>query len=193
MRLLSHQSFAPRIISVAMFFLSPSLAAADGGTIRLSEHTGNYQITVFSAPTPARAGPVDVSVFIQDAVNLEPVSDVLVKITATRRGSPDEVLSHAATTDAATNKLYRAAIFALPEPGWYSLEVSIDGVLGKAQAHFMLEAAEPLPEWLAMWPWVGWPVVAILLFGGHQFLVRRRLLSGGPRQGIPGQPCIRQV
>jgi hypothetical protein len=117
---------------------------------------------------------VDISVFIQNAATLEPVSDVQVTITAARRDYPDVVMSHLATTKAATNKLYRAATFDLPAPGWYSLEVSIDGFLGKARVHFELEAVEPLPEWVAMWPWIGWPVVAILLFGVHQLLVRRR-------------------
>jgi hypothetical protein len=81
---------------------------------------------------------------------------------------------HPATTEAATNKLYYAATFDLPEPGWYALEVSIAGARGEAQVHFDLEAAEPLPPWLAVWPWLAWPVLVILLFGIHQLLVRRR-------------------
>jgi hypothetical protein len=174
MRLLRLDGFAFRLLPVSVLFLSPSLAAADGGTIRLSERKGNYQITVFTAPTPLRAGPVDISVFVQNAATLEPVSDVQVTISATWRGSPDVVIQHPATTDAATNKLYYAATFDLPEPGSYSLEVFIAGTLGDAQVHFELEAAEPVPAWLAMWPWVGWPVLAILLFSIHQLLVRWR-------------------
>jgi hypothetical protein len=154
--------------------LSSCQAKADGGTIRLSEQKGSYRITVFTAPTPVRAGPVDISVLVQEAVTEEPVSEVQVAIKAVRRGSPGVGLVHPATTEAATNKLYYAAIFDLPEAGWYSVEVSIDGARGKALVHFDLEAAEPLPSWLAMLPWVGWPVLAIGLFGIHQFLVRRR-------------------
>jgi hypothetical protein len=97
-----------------------------------------------------------------------------VTIKAVRRGSPAVTIHHPATTEAATNKLYYAALFDLPEPGWYAVEVSIDGALGAALVRFELEAAEPLPPWLAMLPWVGWPVLATLLFGIHQFLVRRR-------------------
>jgi hypothetical protein len=152
----------------------PSSLRADGGTVRLSEQKGNYRITVFTAPTPLRAGPVDISVFVQEAATEEPVPEVRVTIKAVRRGSPRTAICHPATTAAATNKLYHAAIFNLPEPGWYSLEVSIDGALGKARVRLEMEAAEPLPPWLVMWPWVGWPVVAILLFGVHQLLVRKR-------------------
>ena len=151
-----------------------SFLRADGGAVRLSEQKGNYRITVFTAPTPLRAGPVDVSVFVQDAATEEPVSEVRVAVKAVRRGSLGAPIRHAATTEAATNKLYRAAIFNLPEPGWYALEISIGGALGEARVCFEVEAAGPLPSWLVMWPWVGWPVVAVLLFGVHQLLVRRR-------------------
>src|SRR5437016_2241901 len=83
--------------------LSPSHARADGGTVRLSERQGNYRLTVLTAPTPLRAGPVDVSVLIQDIATGEPASNVQVMIKATWRDSPDLVLQHAATTEAATN------------------------------------------------------------------------------------------
>ncbi len=159
-----------------LLFLFPSLAWADGGAIRLSERQGNYRLTVLTAPTPLRAGPVDVSVLVQDAATGEPVSNVQVMIRAIWRGSPALAIEQAATTEAATNKLYRAALLDLPEPGWYTLEVSVAGAArGEARVHLELEAAEPLPASLSLWPWVAWPVVVILLFGIHQFLVRRKL------------------
>jgi hypothetical protein len=173
MRLPRRDRFAC-LLPVSALFALPSLAVADGGTVRLSEQKGNYRITVFTAPIPLRAGPVDLSVLVQDADTGELVSEVQVTIKAVRSGSPDIAFRHRATTESATNKLYYAATFDLPEPGWYSVEVFIDGVLGKAQVRFELEAAEPLPSWLAMLPWVGWPVLAILLFSIHQLLVRWR-------------------
>jgi hypothetical protein len=163
------------LLLVSSFILHPSsFLRADGGTLRLSEQKGNYRITVFTAPTALRAGPVDISVLVQAVATGELVSEVQVTIKAVRSGSPDIAFRHRATTESATNKLYYAATFDLPEPGWYSVEVFIDGVLGKAQVRFELEAAEPLPSWLAMLPWVGWPVLAILLFSIHQLLVRWR-------------------
>jgi hypothetical protein len=160
---------------VSSFILHPSsFLRADGGTVRLAEQKGNYRITVFTAPTPLRAGPVDISVLVQDASTGEPASDVHVTIKAAWSGSPAVAIQHPATTEAAINKLYYAATFDLPESGWYSLEVSIDGAPGEVQVYFDLEAAEPLPPWLAMWPWIGWPALAILLFSIHQILVRWR-------------------
>jgi hypothetical protein len=137
------------------------------------------RITVFTAPTLLRAGPVDVSVFVQAAATGEPASGVQVTLKAAPRGSPAAASYHPATTEAATNKLYHAATFDLPEPGWYSVEVSIDGALGEAQVRFELEAAEPLPQCLAMWPWVSWPGLAIVVFAIHQVLVRRALGGKG--------------
>ncbi len=151
-----------------------SILHADGGAVRLSEQKGNYRITVFTAPTPPRVGAVDVSVLVQEAASQEPASGVQVSITAERTGSSGIVSRQSATTQGATNKLYRAATFDLPEPGEYTFEVSIDGTLGVEQVRFELEAADPLPTWLAMSPWVGWPIVAMTLFGIHQLLVRWR-------------------
>ena len=174
MRRLHPDRLVSCLLPVCVLFVFPSLAMADGGTIRLSERQGNYRLTVFTAPAPLRAGPVDVSVLIQDATTGEPASDMQVMIKAVWRGSSALAIHHPATTEAATNKLYYAATFDLPEPGWYALEVSVAGAQGEAQVHLELEAADPLPACLALWPWVAWPVVVMLLFSIHEFLVRRR-------------------
>jgi hypothetical protein len=115
---------------------------------------------------------VDVSVLVQDAATGELASGVQVTVQAVRSGSPGAAIHQPATREAATNKLYHAAVFDLPEPGTYRMEVSITGALGEAQVRFEVEGAEPLPTWVAMLPWVGWPALAVLLFCLHQFLVR---------------------
>jgi hypothetical protein len=147
---------------------------ADGGAIRMAQRKGNYQITVFTTPTPLRAGPVDISVLVQEADTLTPVAEAQVDIKATQRGEHGATISHPATSEAATNKLFRAASFELPAAGTWELEISINGPLGTTQAGVDLEVAEPLPRYLTMWPWVCWPVVPIVLFSAQQFLVRRR-------------------
>jgi hypothetical protein len=162
-----------RLLLVSSFIVHPSsFLRADGGTVRLSEQQGEYRITIFTSRTPLRAGPVDVSVLVQDAATGELAAGVQVTLNVVQRGSACVVFRGPATTETATNKLYREATFDLPEPGWYSVEVSVAGIAGKAQVRFELEAAEALPSWLAMLPWFGWPVVAIALFSVHQLLVR---------------------
>jgi len=147
---------------------------ADGGAVRLLERVGNYQIAVFSAPTPLRAGPVDVSVLLQNGQTHEPISGARVTIKATKRDEPDVTVFRLATADAATNKLFDAAIFDLSTAGRWELEVSVDGPLGTAQARTEIEVGEPLPPYLTLWPWVCWPIVPILLFAIHQRFVTRR-------------------
>jgi hypothetical protein len=142
--------------------------------VRLSERQGGYQITVFTSPTPFRAGPVDISVLVQDAATGEPVPGAQVTVRAAPQGRSGEAIDSRATTEAATNKLFYAAVFELPEPGWWEVEVAIADQRASARVRFALEAAEPLPQWLTLWPWFGWPGLAILLFCLHQVLVRRK-------------------
>jgi hypothetical protein len=149
-----------------------ALAAADGGLIRLSENKGGYRITAFSAPTPFRAGAVDISVLVQDAATGEPLTESVVTVRMTR--SDRTALEYPATSESATNKLLQAAQFELPEPGRWELQVEVEGVHGRTVLTAGLEASEPLPRWRELWPWIGWPAMAIALFGIHQVLERSK-------------------
>src|SRR5207237_7492588 len=100
------------------------------------------------------------------------VLDGSVAVTATPRDHPAWAVRRLATAEAATNKLFRAAEFELREPGWWDVEVSIEGPLGNEHGQFEMEAAPPLPKWLALWPWFSWPVLIIVLFGVHQLAVK---------------------
>ena len=150
-----------------------SLARADGGAVRLRERAGAYQVTVFTAPTPLRAGPVDLSVLVQDgAGECVPEARVVVRLTARGTG---EALEYPATAEAATNKLFRAAVFELPESGWWDVEVDVEGTHGPALLRFGVEADQRPPRWLELWSWFAWPALAVALFGFHRVLVRRRI------------------
>src|SRR5262245_40678803 len=136
---------------LSSFILHPSsFVVADGGTVRLAQRQGNYQITLLTSPTPLRAGPIDLSVMVQNAENSELVTDGQVAIRVTRQGHARAALSRVATSDEATNKLFRAANLVLPERGWWDVEVSIDGPMGDAHTRFAMEAGQPLPKWQAL-------------------------------------------
>jgi hypothetical protein len=177
-------------LSVVAFFLSSliphpsSLARAHQGAVRLCERAGDYQLAVFTLPAPFRAGPVDVSVLVQDAATGECAAQARVTLRLTARGS-GRVLEQPATSGASGNKLFREAAFELPEAGWWDVEVSVDGPLGPARARFPVEAGEAPPRWLDLWPWFGWPALAVVLFGLHRALARHRVapvgkVSSGP-------------
>jgi hypothetical protein len=148
-----------------------SLARADGGTLCLRERAGNYQIAVFTAPTPLRAGPVDVSVLVQDAATGKQLSEARVAVSLTQS---DRSLTYPATAAAATNKLFHAAQFHLPGPGRWNLRIDVEGPRDSATVQCEMEAAEPLPSGFELGPWIGWPFAVVILFGLHQLLVRRR-------------------
>ncbi len=146
-------------------------AAGDGGQVRISARKGGYRITVFTSPAPFRAGPVDVSVLVQDAANGEALPQARVIVEMAKRGQLP--LRYPATHEAATNKLLHAAPFDLAEPGRWDLTVRVEGPHGEAVVGCGLEVAEPLPHWLELWPWICWPALAVALFGIHQVLARR--------------------
>jgi hypothetical protein len=154
-----------------------AVASADGGAVRYSEQRYDRLITVFTAPTPLRAGIVDVSVLIQDANSGNPLPDVPVTVTAYPIHNPEGRIRSPATTEAATNKLLRAAQLDFAESGQWRVELAVEGLERNPSIGFDVEVAEALPSWVQTALWIGWPLAAIALFALHQFLVRRRPLQ----------------
>jgi hypothetical protein len=50
-----------------------AVALADGGRVVVVERQGDYRISVFTSPEPLRAGPIDISVLLQDAETGQPI------------------------------------------------------------------------------------------------------------------------
>ncbi|MGH7222119.1 MAG: hypothetical protein ACRELF_02730, partial [Gemmataceae bacterium] len=167
------------VLVLAVVLLHPrGMLHADGGAVRLSERHGEYRITVFTSPTPLRAGPIDISVFVQDVASGEPIAATRVTVRATPRHPAGESSYHPATTAAATNKLFQAAVFDLSEAGWWDVEIVIEGLREPIEVSFAMEADKPLPRVWEMAPWIAWPVLVIVLFCVHQGLARRKPRAG---------------
>jgi len=150
------------VILLGSLVMAP-FAHADGGLVRFSEPCGKYHVTVFTQPTPFRVGPVDVSVLVQEAATGRTVdADVTVRLR--RQGQTEAEVVCSATEAAATNKLLRAAVFDLPAPGMWEVQIEVAGAFGSVDCGFALSAEEPLPAWRTHWPWFVWPVVPVLLF-----------------------------
>lgn len=159
---------------------SCSSAFGDGGRICARESFGDCELTVFASPNPPRAGPVDVSVLLQNSQTGTVAADANVTVELTSSNPKVPPIRAAATSATATNKLFRSALVTLPEAGRWDVRVLCTLPETAAQAvHFSLDVAPPLPPWLAVWPWFAWPVVAIVLFVIHRLLVARRQLAGG--------------
>ena len=166
------------LVVICCFLYSCSRLPADGGAVRAREQAGAYRVTVFTSPTPLRAGPVDVTVLVQNAATGEcvPQARATLRLTARKTGT---FLQQPATAETATNKLCLAAVFQLPEPGWWDVDIAIEGAQGPARVRFGVQADEVLPRWQELWPWFAWPALIVLIFSGHRGLVRRTRRSIG--------------
>lgn len=135
---------------------------------------GGYRIAVFAEPAPLRAGPVDISVMVQDAQSGEQLDDTMIDVrvqsvgpVVVRRDSP-------ATEEAATNKLFKAAHLTLPFSGHWQVQVEVDGRYGKAEVTAEMVAGTALPRWQRLWAWFTWPAVPVGLFLLNQWLAARQ-------------------
>src|SRR5713101_6026205 len=105
--------WCPGLLLAALLAFS-SRAQADGGFVELHQEVGPFVVTVFSAPGPLRAGPVDISVLVQDRSN-RPVLDGEVFVRLSRESGM--TLVERATREMAQNKLLYSAVMNLPEAG----------------------------------------------------------------------------
>ncbi len=188
------------MLVVVVFLLQPPAALhADGGAVRFSERRGDYRITVFTSPNPLRAGLVDVSVFVQDAATGEPISGGQITVRARPRAHPDEAIICPATTESATNKLFQAAVFDLADAGWWDVAIKVEGLREPVEIYFEMEADQPLPLVWEMIPWIAWPIIVIVLFFVHKWLVQRkrwdsqRLKKAGSPKGEPALVTCRPI
>jgi hypothetical protein len=154
----------------------PTITCADGGTLRFSKEREGYRITLFTSPTSLRAGVVDFSVLVQSAKSEVPMLDLPVTIHVYPQGDPQRRSGGSATTEAATNKLFRAIQLDLSQPGGWHVEVVVDSPQGPMRVETDLEVGPPLPSWIDLSLWIGWPAAAISLFVIHQCVVRRTFL-----------------
>lgn len=158
---------------VLLTLAAASSARADGGTLRLAETVGPYRLAIFTAPTVSRVGPIDVSVLVQDRESGTLIPQAVVEVRL-RAADIDEPALHAvATHEAASNKLFQAALVDVPRAGRWHAEVTVSGPDGSAQTAFDFEVDVAPPGWLEMSLWIGWPVIPLGLFVVHQLLVRR--------------------
>jgi hypothetical protein len=159
------------LLAAALFALN-SRVCADGGFVELHEVVGPFDVTVFTAPGPLRAGPVDISVLVQDVANGQPVLDGEVFVRLQREGSD---LAERASREVAQNKLLYSALMHLPEAGQWEFEVTIKHGKEAASLRRGVSVAPSRPLLLAYWRSLSVPPVVIAIFALNQWLKRRRV------------------
>jgi len=161
-------------VGAAVVLLIATVGTADTGQVRRSETVGPYVITVFSAPTPPRVGPFEVTVLVQDAAGGASVTDARVVVTVVSLFEAG--LSSAANASherAGSAELY-GTLFDLPLPGEYSVESHVHAGSTEAALNFTFVAEPPPSAWQTFWPYFALPPAAVALFALHQWLKRRR-------------------
>lgn len=165
------------VLSLLIGVVVISSAHADGGTLHFTGQRHGYQITVFTSPTPLRTGLIDVSVLVQETATGKIRTNVPVTVHAYPLNHPAAAIGGSATPEAATNKLFQAIVLNLPEPGEWHIQVMVQGSDPPLPIELEVVVAGAMPSWVDLSLWIGWPAVAVVLFGIHQWLVHRRLLS----------------
>jgi len=170
---------APRLVRVAaamgLAACAVGVARGDGGLVRASATQDGLTVTLFTDPTPLRAGQADVSVLVQDAATRTPLLDARVDLHLARADAAQDRATVRLTRDAADNKLLQAARLDLPEPGRWSLRAEVLRGTARATATAEVHVAPAAGRLRALWPALAAPPVAIALFALHQALRRRRL------------------
>ncbi|MEO6847278.1 MAG: hypothetical protein ABI443_07135 [Chthoniobacterales bacterium] len=166
------------IIGTSLLILCGNIFA-DGGIVQLQQVSGVYRITLFSEPSPLRAGPVDLSVLVQK--NGDPVldADVSLHLELAKKsdvsgsdwrapccemdGGSDQMTLQA-THNAATNKLLYAAPALLPSAGDWTAKITIkegDNTMAVSGNMFV---QPPAASWVAYLPWLLLPVLGVGFF-----------------------------
>ncbi len=149
-------------------------ASGDSGVVRASSIAGPWKLTLFSSPTPFRAGPVDLSILVQDPETDEAILDATVNLMLQHGDAEVDTILVTATRADATNRLLYAALFDLPEPGSWQVDLHVEHDGQFARLQVTLAADPPLPPILGFWTWLSFPAIVIILFICNQWLSRTR-------------------
>jgi hypothetical protein len=149
---------------------------AHGGLVQLHQAAGPFVVTVFTAPTPLQAGPVEVSVLVQDRGDGQPVLDGEVSVWLRREDG--RTVGGRATRAVAQHQLLYSTVVYLPEAGPWELEVTVTQGRDAARVRGQVSAASPRPSVLAYWRSLSLPPIITTLFAVHQWLQRRTVSRG---------------
>ena len=153
-------------------------AQADGGTVQFERSAGAFVVTVFTTPSPLRAGPVDISLLIQSRENREPALDCQAVVQLNKEGAMS--ISSEATHDTARNKLFYAAQVKVPESGLWDLEAAVTRGADSINVAGPINVATANSAMLVYWRSLALPPLLISLFVLNQWLKRRRSKGDKP-------------
>ena len=172
-RFTGHLLMRMLLIATCMSTVTSSVRA-DGGTVLWQRTTGPFQVTLFTAQTPLRKGPGDLSVMLEEAGETQPIVDARVFLEL-ENGAGKTVRAEA-THRLARNKLLYCSLINLPEAGHWKMKIIIEYGDERAEVLDHLMVANPQPMLFAYWKLMAFPPVVIVLFVVNQWLRRKTVL-----------------
>lgn len=168
------------------WFALTGTCRADGGTIQFSAITQGLQVSVFTDPGVPSAGPLDLSVLVQDAATHAAILDAEVHASLTHETPESPATSAwapplcAVTTTSnlqsfrldhrgARNLLYYAALVQIPAGGKWRLKVDVRRGTEAVSVDGVLQVAGQVAPWTSYWHLFLFPPLAIGLFAAIQF------------------------
>ena len=187
-----------KLFAIALLLPTSALLRADGGiTVGQIEQDG-VRVTVFAAPVPVRAGPLDVTFLVQEIPSNQPVTDAVIACTTRKLGSssPNPVRLPAwcsavapgtrilATAAHSRNKLLSGAYVPLTEAGRWDLDIQVTRGPESFSAVIPLNVAAPQSPLSTWWPLIALVPAAILLYVWRAFLVAQERSPSQPHRDI---------
>jgi hypothetical protein len=168
-----HSRIVARAVALIGLLIAAA-ASADGGQMCVTQSAGPFEVTVFTAPAPARVGPVDVSVLVVDRAGHVPLLDADVQVGLRGTSPPALALGATATHAGAVNKLLYAVALDVPTAGRWALDARVRAGEREATVSCDLDVEPPLGPLTGYWPYLALPAVAIGLFALQQWIRRSR-------------------
>ncbi len=163
-----------KLLLPVVITLAQATAFADGGTVQLRKEAGALVITVFGSPAPLSAGPVDISLLVQNRNGLEPVLDANVSLLLRADASGTEIQARP-TREQAQNKLLYAAPVTLAESGKWQLAITILRNGERTEATGAIDVSSAPEMAASYWSYIAFPPLVIVVFVVREWLLRRRL------------------
>lgn len=140
--------------------------------MQFRKEAGPYVVTLFSTPSPLRAGPADLSVLVEDVQGGAPVLDA--KVSLDLDSGTERVIHVTATRERATNKLLYSALPTISEAGTWRVQVKIVRNGAGAEASGNIQVLPAPPVIVHYWPYFAIVPCLIGLFILNQYLKARK-------------------
>jgi hypothetical protein len=148
--------------------LFAALLYGDGGIVQFRQEAGPFVVTLFSTPSPLRAGPAYLSVLVESAQNQSPVLDASVVLQL--RDAQGTEVNAPATHGQATNKLLYAALPVIPKAGNWAIRVKVTRNNETSMAAGTIQVLAAPPALIHYWPYFAIVPCAVGLFALNQYL-----------------------